>query len=237
MTGLQLAAVTGHVDIVKLLIENDATVDMICGDITRTPLLLAVDNSNEEVAKYLAQHGADPSHTVRPDGGNSPILKAAHKGLIELIKFFVTAKLGILNVISGNNTNTLLHEAASGNQLDTVKYLHTEGLKVDAANAFGDTPLHKAAAHGHINIVKWLIEKGADFNQVNVEGFTPRALASLNAHKTIVDYFRSPQHIFRKICTSVRPRKSHPEKVLYTSKNENNPKVSFPMLNHQGSKQ
>jgi uncharacterized protein len=58
--------------------------------------------------------------------------------------------------------NTLLHHAAQGQRIDTVKWLLARGLKVDARNQLGETPLMLAAYRLELNAVRTLLEAKAD---------------------------------------------------------------------------
>lgn len=61
-TALHEAALNGHLDVVKLLIENDADVNTQSFEMFRdTPLIDASANGHLEVVKYLLSHGADPT--------------------------------------------------------------------------------------------------------------------------------------------------------------------------------
>jgi ankyrin repeat protein len=54
------ASLNGHIDIVKLLVEHDASFDAQSSFDQESPLLDAVENSHVSVVKYLLELGADP---------------------------------------------------------------------------------------------------------------------------------------------------------------------------------
>lgn len=58
--------------------------------------------------------------------------------------------------------NSLLHPAAQGQHVETIKWLLEQGLKVDARNGRGETPLMLAAYALEPDIVRTLLEAKAD---------------------------------------------------------------------------
>uniref|UniRef100_A0A7N4PQ89 Ankyrin repeat domain 26 n=1 Tax=Sarcophilus harrisii TaxID=9305 RepID=A0A7N4PQ89_SARHA len=59
-TCLHLACVTGHSELVTLLVERKCELDLLDKD-SRTPLMKAVQCQQEECATILLEHGADPN--------------------------------------------------------------------------------------------------------------------------------------------------------------------------------
>lgn len=78
-----------------------------------------------------------------------------------------------------NNLNagplTILHHAVSGNQIDVVKYLLSQGARPDTAypQAGNETPLHIAASKGYHEIAKVLIDSGAKIDAKDSNGAKP----------------------------------------------------------------
>lgn len=64
----------------------------------------------------------------------------------------------------GEAANTLLHYAARGGRVDTIKWLLAHGLKVDARNEFGETPLMLAAELSELDAIRTLLEAKADIS-------------------------------------------------------------------------
>ncbi len=61
MTALLFAAREGHLDAVRALLEAGAGVNEASTGEHSTPLVIAIENGHYEVAKFLADHGADPN--------------------------------------------------------------------------------------------------------------------------------------------------------------------------------
>ena len=71
------AARHGHLDFVKLMVENGAKVNRtVSGD--GTALINAVRGGHYEIAEYLLEHGADPMLGV--SGDENPIHHAMNQG-------------------------------------------------------------------------------------------------------------------------------------------------------------
>jgi ankyrin repeat protein len=61
MTALHFAARDGQKDAVRALVEAGADVNKVSPGDKSTPLVIAITNGHYDVAKYLADHGADPN--------------------------------------------------------------------------------------------------------------------------------------------------------------------------------
>jgi hypothetical protein len=81
-------------------------------------------------------------------------------------------------VPSPNRFNCVMHAAAMGGRLDTVKYLAAMGHSIDIANEAGETPLISAIkTPGAYQVTKWLLDMGSDVNHETKNGETPLYLA------------------------------------------------------------
>ena len=84
MTPLQAAASSGHLNIVKLLLERGADIDQKWSLNQATPLLLALHSKHPDVAKYLIQQGADVR--VKDTMGRTPLKYATDHEYDEILK-------------------------------------------------------------------------------------------------------------------------------------------------------
>jgi ankyrin repeat protein len=82
---LLVAALTGHRDIAKILLENGAEVDSRADD-GRTPLMLAATRGDNDLVSLLLASGADPTLTDR--SGETAGTLALSKGYTELADRF-----------------------------------------------------------------------------------------------------------------------------------------------------
>lgn len=146
-TAVHIAATFGHLDIVRLLTERGANLDL--GDKHgRTPFFLACSNGNLETAQFLLQKMTKTErnsiNTAMTDG-RTPLSKAAGRGHVEVVKMLLE------NV-----------ESASGVNVQQT--------------ALKRTALHWAAYNGRTDVVDVLLQKGADAKIEDAEGKTALAL-------------------------------------------------------------
>jgi ankyrin repeat protein len=149
------AADNGHLDVVKLLIENGADVNLK-GEAWYGPLHAAAAKGHIEVVKILLENGAD----INIFHQNKPLHNAAMNGHIEVAEILLAHGADIN--AKGTDEAAPLHTAVSNNQLAMVKWLLSKGANVNPRASYGCTPLHSAARRNNVEIGKILLEQGAD---------------------------------------------------------------------------
>ncbi len=149
------AAANGHLDVVKLLIENGADVNLK-GEAWYGPLHAAAAKGHIEVVKILLENGAD----VNIFHQNKPLHDAAMNGHIEVAEILLAHGADIN--VKGTDEAAPLHTAVSNNRLAMVKWLLSKGANVNPRAIYGCTPLHFAAFGNNVEIGKILLEHGAD---------------------------------------------------------------------------
>ena len=99
-----------------------------------------------------------------------------------------------------NNNTTELHRAASRGDIEGVKLLVSQGVKIDAKDEHGWTPLHVAVLNGDesYEVVKWLVANGADIHARDdvdaTPGNTPLDLAKGEkgtGHDAVIEFLTS----------------------------------------------
>lgn len=173
-----------HLDIVKLLIEHGADVN-VSDELGMTPVHLAASNGSAEIAKLLVDNGADimARTTVDPLSisaglsryGDTPLHWAANYevGLI------LIDKGADVNAI-GEDNKTPLHHAAQLGTPELVRLLLTKGSKASAKDRMGRTPMDIVCEFSgdgdyhmgsHIATLKagFLVANGANVNQDFIE--------------------------------------------------------------------
>ena len=73
---------------------------------------------------------------------------------------------------------SLLHLAAWGSHVTTMRLLFRRGCDVDSVDGGGLTPLHLAAWGGHLTTMRLLFRRGCDVDSVDSRGVTPLHLAA-----------------------------------------------------------
>ncbi len=152
-TPLMRATENGHLDVVKLLVENGA--DLSLG----SPLVRACSNGNLAVIQYLVENGADVND-VDAMGGAMPLWSPVRNGRLDIVTFLVENGA---NVDSGRYDGfTVLMWACEEGHSDVAEYLVSNGANVNAKEFSTDmTPLKYATQSGHTDIIQLLQSAGA----------------------------------------------------------------------------
>ena len=175
---LQAAAVNNHRDLVILLLENGANVNIFGGEfgnaiVGAAATTLATDSS--AVVQILLAKGADTSKT---DGhGRTALFYAAMRGKTNVVRLLLSYKAD--SSIGAEDGDTPLHSAAFHGHEEIVKLLLKDGNNVNITGRNILTPLHYAAINGYETIAKLLLESGARFTAGAIYGVTPLHCASL----------------------------------------------------------
>ena len=167
-TPLRLAVQYGHLEVVKLLLDNGAAVDDNAHD-GSTPLIIAAAGGYLDVVKLLLEKGANPTAEA---SGLTPLRYAEAKGHTEIAELLQKANIEFLRV------RPIFDAATAGDVASARTQLVADRTLVDARNHAG-TPLVVAARQGHLDVVRLLIEKGAELESKNYEGATSLIVAAL----------------------------------------------------------
>jgi ankyrin repeat protein len=81
---------------------------------------------------------------------------------------------------SNDRNETLVHTAARGNDVITLKLLAQHGFPLNERDSEGRTPLHVAYAENHMEAILWLLENGADVQAVDSQGRSTLSMAVNN---------------------------------------------------------
>jgi ankyrin repeat protein len=229
-TLLCLAAISGHEQIVLLLIDKRAKYKAKDNN-GLAPLLLAAINGHKAVVKLLLEKGADlesktnsgqtPLSLAAENGheavvklllekgadlesktssGQTPLLWAARNGHEAVVKLLLEKGADLESKTSDGRTPLSL--AAENGRKAVVKLLLEKGADLESKTSYGQTPLSWAAEEGHEAVVKLLLEKGADLESKSSDGRTPLWWAARNGHKAVVKLLRQSTYAFQRVKTT-----------------------------------
>uniref|UniRef100_A0A8D0VPT1 RING-type E3 ubiquitin transferase n=1 Tax=Sus scrofa TaxID=9823 RepID=A0A8D0VPT1_PIG len=180
-TALQVAAYLGQVELVRLLLQARAGVDLV-DDEGNTALHYAALGNQPEAARVLLSSGcaANALNSAR----SSALHVAVQRGFLEVVR--VLCERGCDVNLPDAHADTPLHCAISaGTGATGIVEVLTEvpGIDVTATNSQGFTLLHHASLKGHTLAVRRILARARQLVDAQKEdGFTALHLAALNNH-------------------------------------------------------
>lgn len=217
-SALQGAAASGHLEVMRTLIEFGASKDREDAS-GSTPLSAAASMGHLEVVRFLIGAGA---RVETADGsGATPLHVAAHKGFADISSLLVDARamlerprldgrtplyiaaaMGhaeVVQVLCGAGADkerpggppgmTPLLVAAWAGRASAAHALCRAGADVDGARRRdGATPLFVSAFGGHLEVVQMLTRARSDPSRATTLGTTPLQCAELEGHTAVVDF-------------------------------------------------
>lgn len=176
MTPLHAAAIRGHTDIARWLVEHGAEVNPDNTATIESPLHKAANYNKITTVEYLLSAGARVNNTGPND--ISPLHCAASNASLPLISLLIEHGA---NVNAQNNyCATPLCSAIYRGDLAVVRKLIAHGAIVNLQTSLKnyDTPLHIAITASYLDIAQELLDRGADINATGMcDGKTPLYLA------------------------------------------------------------
>lgn len=166
-TMLQVAAEGGHLDVVRLLLANEAKVNADPGPWAgRTALEAAAGHGHYELVEFLLGRGAEVNTEPGPWNFRTALQAAAEGGYLEIVRLLVWAGADVNARPGAIRGLTALQAAAQCGHLSVVKFLLERNADVNAGpcDYGGLTALQAAAKGGHIEVARLLLERGADIN-------------------------------------------------------------------------
>lgn len=190
-TPLFWACFNGHLDIVKLLVNAGAAVQLMDKQ-GRSPLYLSSGWGGEEITNFLLQHNGDVT-ACNQDGWNCLHL-CAYRGKDSVVELVLGAGCSLVQkdkqgrtpydiakkgshkkveeVLLRNAKRAILKGAEDGDHALVNGLLELYKIDVDYADVTGWTPLHYAAKGGRVGIVKLLYSHGCAMDLKNRAGKT-----------------------------------------------------------------
>src|SRR5262249_54013381 len=131
-TPLYKAALAGHTEVVKLLLDKGAKIAAEGTD-RRTPLHWAASKGNADLVKLLVRHGADVNAAEKGDS-SSPLHYAARGGHAAVVQILIDSGANVDAQERGGNT--ALDQTTHAATAATLRRVSTDGA--DDAAGGGD---------------------------------------------------------------------------------------------------
>ncbi|XP_041105107.1 transient receptor potential cation channel, subfamily N, member 1 isoform X2 [Polyodon spathula] len=180
---LLLAAERGHTEMVRILLQNHARVDVF-DEHGKAALHLAAGNGHEEIVDILLSHKAFVNAKTKL--GLTPLHLGAQNGYCRLVKLLVETHMASIDALSLTK-RTPLHLAALSGQLDVCCSLLNMKADVNATDIHGQTPLHLAAENDHSEVVKLFLKHCPELaTSANVEGATCAHIAASKGSVAVI---------------------------------------------------
>ncbi len=168
---LMLASLSGHTEMVQLLLKNGAKVNF-GREGGAGPLSFAAAEGHAEIVFLLIKAGA----TIRtPELAEKLVICSAASGNARVFNILTKA---YQKLNSWNNSSLIV--ATQYGSTEIVKILLNKGVDVNHKDVEGATPLIIASKMDNFDLVKLLISKGADVNAQDNLGTTALMFAAQN---------------------------------------------------------
>ncbi|KAJ7059385.1 hypothetical protein C8F01DRAFT_989269, partial [Mycena amicta] len=154
------ASVEGHLDVVQLLLECGAKVNMQ-GELHGNALSTASAKGHLDIAQLLLEHGANINAQGGPDG--NALQAASAGGHLDVAQLLLEHGADV-NAQGGRYANALQAAAARGH-LDVVRLLLEHGADINMQAGHYGNALQAASVEGHHNVVRLLLDHGAGVNE------------------------------------------------------------------------
>jgi ankyrin repeat protein len=178
---LHIACSEALYDIIKLLLNNDADVDLK-DNWGQTPLSWAAVGGHKAVVRLLLDRSADVES--KDIYGRTPLSWATKRGHEAVVKLLLD-KGADINLKGEDGWTPLLRAAGRGHEA-VVRLLLEKGAAIESNDNSGWTPLSWAAGRGHEAVVRLLLEKGAAIELKDELGCTPLSWAAEEGHEAVV---------------------------------------------------
>jgi hypothetical protein len=139
-----------------------------------SPLHVAVENGNLEIAEFLISYGAKTNSKNAEK--RTTLMMLDEDATPELVNLLLShgAKVNLAD----KQGNTALIFAAEYASNDVVQVLISAGANVNAVNKQGETALMRAAENDSLEIVKTLLGAGANAQSISKEGETTLSMTN-----------------------------------------------------------
>ncbi|XP_059153195.1 ankyrin-2-like [Physella acuta] len=205
---LLVASEQGHLDIVKILLKNQARVD-IFDEHGKTALHLAAENGHEQVADMLLYHKAFVN--AKSKHGLTPLHLASSNGNVALVKLLVDKHGATIDALTLAK-KTPLHMAAQNGKKEVCSALIKMKADTNAIDAQGQSPLHLAGESNHSDVVKLFLKYRPELvTMANTNGMTCAHIAAAKGSADVIKELMK----FNKIIITTARNKTNDSTALH----------------------
>jgi ankyrin repeat protein len=170
------ACMRGDYDMVRLLGDNGADMNIVDEEDGMTPLMIAIKKGEMDISTYLISKGADLD--FRDNDGNTALIHAIRKGAIHLACMMIEKGANTRYRDMDGNNALMVQMGNPSSPLYILTLLLNTGMSPDTQNNDGMTPLMKAALMRDPSYLLELLKHGANPNIRNNNGDTALIIAS-----------------------------------------------------------
>ncbi|XP_050446201.1 serine/threonine-protein phosphatase 6 regulatory ankyrin repeat subunit A isoform X1 [Cataglyphis hispanica] len=182
-SALHLAARRRDIDMVRILVDYGAPVDMQNGD-GQTALHIASAEGDETLVKYF--YGVRASASITDHQDRTPMHLAAENGHASIIELLADKfKASIFE--RTKDGSTLMHIASLNGHSECATMLFKKGVYLHMPNKRGARSIHTAAKYGHVGIISTLLQRGEKVDAVTNDNYTALHIAVENAKPAVVE--------------------------------------------------
>ncbi|XP_052256426.1 ankyrin-3-like [Dreissena polymorpha] len=198
---LLVASEQGHLEVVKILLNHHARVDVFDEAHGKAALHLAAESGHDKVADILLWRKAYVN--AKSKSGITPLHLAAQNGYNTLVTLLIETHKATIDALSLTQ-KTPLHMAAQHGQLDVCSTLLKLKADANAVDEHVQTPLHLAAENDHSDVVKLFLKHRPELvTMANTNGMT---IAHIAAAKGSVGVLKELMKFNKAVVTSARNR-------------------------------
>jgi ankyrin repeat protein len=182
---IHLAAITGNLEVMRMLRKSGADVNGRDDNQWVSPLAMAVMSlPRQEVISALIDAGADIDSTDR--SGLTPLMAAALGGSLIAVDILISRDASLdAEDLKGRCVLTC---AAEGGNDEIVKRIYQKSGRDLARFASKDRLFKAAAIHGSMALAEILLANGVDINIRDHLGYTPLLTACEKGHQDLVRF-------------------------------------------------
>ncbi|KAF7990242.1 hypothetical protein HCN44_000047 [Aphidius gifuensis] len=182
-TALHLAARRRDVDMVRILVDYGAQVDIQNGE-GQTPLHIASAEGDETLVKYF--YGVRASASIADHQDRTPMHLAAENGHATVIELLADKfKASIFE--RTKDGSTLMHIASLNGHSECATMLFKKGVYLHMPNKRGARSIHTAARYGHVGIISTLLQRGEKVDATTNDNYTALHIAVESAKPSVVE--------------------------------------------------